>query len=494
MRKDFTRLAKIALIYGSGTVVAQAAAVLLLPLYSRALTPADYGILAVVGLATGIITPFLSMGLGNGLVRYYYEYESAQERQQLVRTCLVAVVMTSLAVTALAWVALEPVVRVVFSSADYTSYLRIGLATAFFTSLAAIPRYTLRVQQRATWFVAFTVGQLLFSIGLGIYLVVIRHYGVMGALTAGLIGSVAAALAINILTLLENGLGRVSVPMVLRCFRFGIYQVPDSIGAATIGLADRWFIERYSTLANLGLYNVGYRFGQGVQILAVGPLEQAAGPYAYSTLKRPDFRPLWARITTYSLLVAAFVALLISLHSDNIVRLLTVPAYYGAAAVAPLIALASVLELTNWCVSGGFGFAEKPKFAFAMTVLGGIVNLLANWVLVPRYGMMGAASSTILAFAFMSVASYVLAQRLYPIRYEYGRVARIIVAALGLFAVGRLTAVDNLAANFLLQSLLALALFPALLATGFFTKSEINTVTRAWTALKERRLPEIGRA
>ena len=493
MRKDFTRLAKIALIYGSGTVVAQAAAVLLLPLYSRALTPADYGVLAVVALVTGILTPFLSMGLGNGLIRYYYEYESAQERQQLVRSCLVAVVMPSLAVTALAWIVLEPVVRLAFTSADYTSYLRIGLATAFFTSLAAIPRYTLRVQQRATWFVAFTVGQLLLSIGLGIYLVVIRHDGVTGALMAGLIGSVAAALAINILTLLENGLGPVKAAMVWRCFKFGIYLVPDALAASTIALADRWFIERYSTRASLGLYNVGYRFGQAVQILAVGPLEQAIGPYALSGLRRPDFRTLYARIFTYSLLGAAFLALGISLQAGNLLRLLTVPAYYGAAAVTPLISLAFVLELVNWIVGSGLGFAEKPKLFFVVTVTGAVVNLGANWLLVPRYGMMGAASATVIAFGFMCVANYLMSQALYPIKYEYGRLGRIVAIALGLFAVGRLVAVDNLVANFLLQSLLALALFPALLATGFFTVEERNAVAKAWTVVKARRPWALGR-
>ncbi|MSQ22719.1 MAG: polysaccharide biosynthesis protein [Dehalococcoidia bacterium] len=493
MRQDFSRLAKITLIYGSGTVVAQVAAVLLLPMYSRALTPADYGVLAVVGLVTGILTPFLSMGLGQGMVRYYYEYESAQARQQLIRSCLVAASLTSLVVTVLAWIALEPVVSLAFTSADYTAYLRIGLATAFATSLAAIPRYTLRVQQRAGWYVAFTVGQLLLSIGLGIYLVVIRHDGVTGALMAGLISSAAAALVINMLTLLETGLGQVSSAMAWRCFKFGVYFVPDALGASTIGLADRWFLERYSTRVNLGLYNVGYRFGQGVQILAVGPLEQAAGPYAYSTLKRPDFRQLWARITTYSLLTAAFVALAISLHAANLLKLLTVPAYYGAASVTPLIALAAVLELTNWFVSGGFGFGEKPKLAFAVTALGGIVNLGVNWALVPRYGMMGAASATVVAYAFMCVTSCTLAQALYPIKYEYGRVARIALVALGLFALGRLVAVDNLALNILLQTLVAFSLLPALLATGFFMAEERITVARAWAALKARRPWALGR-
>ncbi len=493
MRRDFSRLAKITLIYGSGTVVAQVAAVLLLPLYIRALTPSDYGVLAVVGLVTGIITPFLSMGLGNGLIRYYYEYDSPEERRQLVRTCMAGAFITSLVVTALAWITLEPVVRLAFTSTDYTSYLRIGLATAFFASLAVIPRYALRVQQRAGWYVAFTVGQLLLSIGLGIYLVVIRHDGVTGVLMAGLIGSAAAAIVINTLMLLQNGLRPVSASMAWRCFRFGIYLVPDALAASTIALADRWFIERYSTRANLGLYNVGYRFGQAVKILAVGPLKQAIGPYALSGLKRPDFRTLYARILTYSLLGASFLALGVSLQAENLVKLLTVPTYYGAAAVTPLIALAFVLELVNWIVGSGLAFAEKPKLFFVVTSLGAAVNLGANWLLVPTYGMIGAAYATVIAFGFMFVANSIFSQALYPIRYEYGRVARIAVVALGLFAVGRLAAVDNLAANVVLQMLVAIALLPALLATRFFTKGEINAVARVWAVVKARRPWAIGR-
>ena len=493
MRRDFGQLAKLTLIYGSGTVVAQLAAIILLPVYSRVLLPADYGILAVVNVVVSIITPFLSLGLGNGLFRYYYEYESEEERRLLVRSCLVPVLVTCFTIIGLMWLSVDAVVGRLFTEGDYTPYMRVGLATAFFMGGAIVPRYTLRIQQQATWYVALSLGQLLLTIALGIFLVVVQDQGVMGVLYAGLIGSAVAFVVINAITLRRVELGPVSLPMTWRCLRFGIFLVPDALAAWTINLADRWFLERYASRAELGLYSVGYRFGQGVQIVAVAPLEQAIGPYALANLKRPDFRALFARIFTYATLGASFVGLLIAVNGDNLVRLLTVPAYYAAATVIPLVALAYALELTNWLIGYGLVFAEKPKLFFAVTLLGAAVNLGANWLLVPQYGMMGAAYSTLLAFAVMCVANYVLSQALYPVRYEYGRVARVMAIAFGLFALGLLASLDNLAANFVLQTSMAFALFPALVATGFLTREERGTIGKTWTAIKARRPWALGR-
>ena len=493
MRRDFGQLAKLTLIYGSGTVVAQLAAIILLPVYSRVLLPADYGILAVVNVVVSIITPFLSLGLGNGLFRYYYEYESEEERRLLVRSCLVPVLAICFTIIGLMWLSVDAVVVRLFTEGDYTPYLHVGLATAFFMGGAIVPRYALRIQQRATWYVALSLGQLLLTIALGIFLVVVQGRGVMGVLYAGLIGSAVAFVVINAITLRRVGLGPVSLPMTWRCLRFGIFLVPDALAAWTINLADRWFIERYRTRTELGLYSIGYRFGQGVQIVAVGPLEQGIGPYILSILKRPDHRVVFARILTYALVIVSFCALIIALNGNNLVRLLTVPAYYGASTVIPLIALAYVLELSNWVIGSALFFAEKPKLFFAVTLLGAAVNLGANWLLVPQYGMMGAAYATVLAFAVMCVANYVLSQVLYPIRYEYGRVARVVTIAFGLFALGRLVALDSLAANFVLQTSLAFALFPALVATGFLTREERGTIGKAWTAIKARRPWALGR-
>ncbi len=493
MRRDFRQLTKFTLIYGSGTVASQLASTFLLPLYSRALTPADYGTLAVVALVVSILTPFLSMGLGNGLIRYYYEYQTEEERQRLVRSCLVPILAISFLIVAVMWWSAGVVTKLLFTSGDYAQYLRIGLITAFFTGGSMIPRYTLRVQQRAVWYVVNTVGQLLVTAAAGIYLVVILKQGVSGVLYAGLISAIVSFLVVNALVLGKAGIGPVSTKMIWRCWRFGIYLVPDALASWTINMADRWFIERYTSRTALGLYSLGHRFGEGVQILVVGPVESAVGPYVLSILKRPGFRVLYARILTYSMVIAVTVFLLVSLNGGNVVRLLTVPSYYGASAVIPLISLAYVLELANWTIGTGLAFAEKPKWFFVVTVLGAIVNLLLNWLLAPRYGMMGSAYATVLSYTSMCATNYVLAQAMYPIRYEYGRIFRIIAVALGLYTVGHLASVDNLVANLFLQTFLALAFLPALAATGFLTPDERGAVNRAWQAVKTHRPRASGR-
>ena len=494
MKADFRRLAWLTLIYGSGIATTGIAAFVLFPIYSRVLTPADYGILAVVNVAIGVLTPFLSLGLGSALFRYYYEYETEEEKRLLVRSCLACVLVAAFLIVVAASVSLELVVGRVFTSTTYVPYLRIAIAAAFFDAAQVIPRYMFRIQQRAPWYVAITLISFSLNLALGILFVAVLRRGVAGALYAGLVSSAVSCVLVYVIVAPRIGVGGISIPVLRRCLRFSIPQVPAFLAGWTLNLSNRWFLERYSTATELGLYSLGHRMGQSIQTFVTNPMQAATGPYMYSIASRPDSKRVFARVLTYSVLVSSFIGLLVALNGDNVVRLLSVPPYYRASTVVPLVALAYVLEFANWVVAWGITYAERPGLYTWITVAALVVALALNWLLIPAHGMMGAAYATVVSYGFMFVVSYVVAHRLYPIKYEYGRLGRIVVVALGLFAVGRLAAVDNLALNILLQTLAAFALLPALLATGFFTKGELNTVARAWAVVKARRPWALGRA
>jgi len=77
-------LLKHSSIYGLGSIIGQAIGFLLLPLYTRYLTPADYGVMALIDVARWMVGLIISLGIINALSRFYYEYEEQQKRNLVI--------------------------------------------------------------------------------------------------------------------------------------------------------------------------------------------------------------------------------------------------------------------------------------------------------------------------------------------------------------------------------------------------------------------------
>jgi O-antigen/teichoic acid export membrane protein len=263
-----------------------------------------------------------------------------------------------------------------------------------------------------------------------------------------------------------------------------VYLIPTTMLGFLLHMSDRYFLKHFASLSDVGLYALGYRLGE-VLAFAIWAFALAWPPFVFEQRKSPDAPIVYARVSTYFVAVMGFLWLTISLLAEEIVVVMARPAFYDAYRVVPWIAAAFLFQALAHLANIGILLHRKVKYRPAIVGTAAAVNLGLNFVLVPRYGMMGAGVASCVSFFIWFVLQAMVSHRLYPIPYEYARVARLVVVGVALYAAGSLIAWGSIPVAVAGKGLLLLAAPLLLYATGFFEPGELGRLRRSVTRLRE---------
>jgi len=482
MFRQLLRLLKHSIIYGFGVVISQVVGFFLIPVYTRYLTPADYGGLEIFQTTLSILGIIFVMGLTGALFRSYFNYDDEEKRKTVVGTVFLFLTGTSFLFLLILMALAGNFSALFFSSVEYTFYFRVIFLTLFFDVGIVIAFSVLRAREESKKYAVFVLIRFLVTAGLNILFVVVLHKGVLGILLGGLI---AAFLLYCILlrSIVKNAKLSFSIAELKEMLSFGLPLVPASLAAWIMTMADRYFLKFLSTSTELGLYSLGYKFGMVVQVLIVAPFILAWAPFLWSTAKAKNAKEIYSSVLTYFVVAAMVVALVLSVLSKEVLEVMAAPTFYGAYKVIPLIAVSYVLYGCYQILAIGITLEKKTKYLALIVGVGAVVNLGLNYLLIPSYGMMGAAVATVISYVLLPIGSYFVSKRYYPIKYEWSRVAKIFLAAALVYA-GSLFIRDDSAIIAGLLKLLGLLGFPLLLfAFRFFKPEEIQKAKEIFRAV-----------
>lgn len=437
------------------------------------LSPRDYGVLAVLFLWSAVAKILFRLGLDAGFFRVYYDLRSDAERHGLAGTVAgfsVAAGSLLFALVAL----LAPAIGALLLGADPLrdpSLVVLATADIYLGTFAFVPLSLLRIQDRPGLFATLIAGRNLLNTVLKVALVVAGK-GVPGVLASDVAATGVLSLVL-LPVLFKNASATFERERLGEVLRFGLPKAPHGLMVQLLNLADRKILASFRDLATVGVYDKGYVLGAGVKF-ALSAFEPAWQPFVYAQVGQPDAPRTLARIVTY--VWAAFVAtgLLVAVFGRELLRALTFtnPAFWPAAPVVPVVALAYLLHGAFLLTSIGIGISKDTRYYPLITAGAAAANLAANFALIPRYGMMGAAWATVLAYAAMAGLGFGFSNRLYPIPFEAGRLARVSGAAVLAFALSRL-APEALGPALVVKTA-ALGVFPATLwLSGFLSVPEL---------------------
>lgn len=473
MFSQLLRLSRHSIVYGLGAAASQVVGFFLIPLYSRYLTPSDYGVLEIFTVTMSVIAVIIPLGVTAGLAMSYYENEDEERRKAALSTAYFFLTATSLCIALVLIAMAGNFSSLIFESTQYTFYFQIIFLTLFFGTGVSLALLTLRVQEKSINYAAITLARFVISIGLNILFIVTLRRGVLGILEAHLITS-ALIYCFLIPQLIKKAGLRFSTAKLKGMISYGIHYVPSNLAAWIMTISDRYFLQFLSTSTELGLYSMGYKFGMVVNALVVSPFALAWGPFFWSIAKEKNAKEIYSSVLTYFVLISMFIALALSVLSREVLMIMATPPFYSAYKVVPLIALSYILLGCFSILFVGTGLQKKTKYAPVITGIGAVVNLGLNYLLIPSYGMMGAAVATLISYLLLPVGAYFVSNRYYPIKYEWGRVAKIFLAA-GLVYAGCLFIRTDLAIVTGLLKAVTLLGYPLLLfAFRFFKPEEIQ--------------------
>ena len=471
------RLGRHSVVYGLGGVVSRILAVFLLPLYTRFLDRDDLGAVGLVVALTAVLVTILRLGISSAFFRFYFESKDPAQRRLVVRTSFWFTMASATAGLAAGVALAAPIADLLgIGDADLVRAGFVGIwAQMNYEQLTAL----FRAEERSTAFVLASLANIAVTIGATVLLVVVWEQGALGVIVGNFTGTLAVYLALLAVHREQLGL-QFSRSLLREMNRFGIPLVPAALALIAVNFSDRFFLVHLAGLDEVGLYEIGVRIASAM-VLLLTAFRMAWPAFAYSIEDDGEARRTYAYVLTYLVVVASWLALALGLLAPWLVRLLTQPEFYAGERVVAPLAFGGMAYAAYIVMAIGVGRAKRTQFNWLITGLAAVVNVALNLLLIPPYGMMGAAVATVAAYGVMFLAMTWYAQRVFPVPYQWRRVLTAAGAAVALLLAGK--AVGGLAAALALT----LAYPLTLLLLGFFLPEERRALSsRGWYARSPR--------
>lgn len=470
------RLATTGAAYTAASIISKLIGVALLPLYTRYLSPADYGAAEVMFAAVVAASIVIRFGIIEALLRFYYK--GGEQPERVVATSFAILFWAGLLTTLVLLPFAGPISGLLLGESDPTLVL-IAIPGLFVLTLSEYLLTIFRLDERARAFFVVTMASVLVTIPVTVILVVPLDLGADGLL----LGSYGTGLAV-VLGLIVYHRHRLSLvpdrPLLRRMLAFGLPTMPAELSLYSLSFIDRILIARTLGLAEAGLYSLAVKVSQGIAVLVRG-FQLAFPPLAYSIEDDDEAREAYSAVVTWFVTVMALVVTFLWLTAPWIVRVFAAPEFQDAAEVVGPVSAGAALYALYMVLLVVLGRTGRTEYNLPATGAGLIVNIGLNLLLLPVMGIVGAGVALVASYLVVVILMYVFTQRLFPVPYEWLRLAKVVFAAAVLVTVWELFVPDR-GIGWLAVSLLLVATLPVLLlAGGFFTADE-----RRWLLLLTR--------
>lgn len=410
------RLGRDYVLYGLGLGFSHGLPFLLLPVFTRILTPGEYGAVELLTSLGLVFASIMDMGQLSAQGVYFFQNNPGQAgRSALVTSVFGLRGASGLAALALA-LPLAPLLGRFFSL-DGVTVLSLGLAlvAAYCFQVLLQGQDLLRLTARPYLYVAIAALHALLA-----------STGAIGLIRAGLgyrgyfLGfAVASSLCAVVLWYSQRAFlapVRQAWSRWRECLRFGLPLLPAALAMDVLCSVDRWLVARFLSPEELGLYAVAYRFAL-VMGMAVAAFRQAWFPIAMQSLWDEEGERLFRDVSRYYLGAAVAGVLALTAAAPYLFRLMAPAQYASAAPLVGVLAWYPVCFGLYALVGCAILRAEKTWLAAVVTAAGAAANVALGWVLIPAYGLLGAAVSSALSFSLWIVLTLAVGSRLWPVRF-----------------------------------------------------------------------------
>lgn len=463
MKETFAKLLKHTSIYSISEIASRAVGFLLIPLYTRYLTPADYGVLEILFTSQSILLIIANQGISSSLFKFWSD-SSEDAKITLASSCLWYEIVSSAVIAALGIYFSDNISSFLLNTPQHGYLFRLIFLTLVINLIQLVLRQILRARLESVKVSSISLVKLVFAASLNIYLIVVMHMGLSSIIISDLIAStVSAALAYWYARRFISF--KFSFNQVSNLLSFGIPLIGVGLSNWLLSVSDRYFLAHYSTPTELGLYSLAYKFSGVLSLILLQPFLSTWPSIYFDAAKRPDGKEFFSRSARYFALAFSVAGVGLFLASNIAIRILTPPEFWPSTRVVYILVGSVLLEGLNNIYVAGLYLTSKTKYPTLFTGIAACSNLGLNALLIPSMGMEGAAIATLLSYALLVVLTFRAAQQFFPVRYTTFRTASNVLCFL---AIGGLaTAIPP--QGILLDSLIAAAIFLCAAIAGFFS-------------------------
>lgn len=452
-----------------------------LPILTRILTPEDFGIVAFAGIFPIVLVSIATLGITFGVERYYFEYrKDNQKLNALIFSSQLFLYSLLIISSGMFFIFKDFFSKIIMGNAKYGSVLFIGFLSAYFNHIIMFYLRLYQNMERATIHAVFTIMQAFAVSLISLLLVWYFKLSYMGMLYGSLAGAIIISLAL-LFYFNRNTIAIFNIRILFENIKYGLQLVPKSFTGFINRFFDKYMLNNMLSLSAVGIYNIGQGIGNAV-VLLMNSATSSFQPVYYKEVfdKGQSASTTVGRIFTIFSYITLFPVLLLILFSQEIIYIIAPLSYYKAIDIIIIISGGIAAQVFGMYIGVQYAYSKKAYWIFPVTVIGTISNVIANIILIPKFGLIGASIATVISASVANCLLIYIGQRLYTINYEWKTISSLfgnIIAAI--FAILYFRKIDNMILLYFSKLLFLMVVILIGIKSGILTKTSFQKVVNA---------------
>ncbi len=434
-------LSKSTAWYTLGNLFIRSINFVLLPLYSHILSTEDFGNYALLMSLYVLVSVFFLGGMQASLSKYYLEVDSTSEQKKIFSTIFNVVIVNGVIVYIIAFIFSKEISSVVLNSTSYSELVKLTFAVLFFDVLAYFILHLLKTKQLPQKVVVYSAVSAIINLLLNIYLVYYLKLGVEGIFYSQLCSSVILfAIMIPILKE-EYSPFLIHKKLLRKIFSFALPLFAAGIFSSAVDVIDRFILEHFLGKSVVGIYSFSYRIAMIMNVFVIS-FRTAWTPHSLNLFNSKKHYYSFGAILNKLLAISGIILLSVSFFSDELFKInifginLFNRQYEAGIIILPFVLLGYLFNGISSFYSVYPYAAGKSYHLLISDILAFAVNLLLNFLLIPKYGMLGAAVATTLGFLFASFYLFRISSKAVKFQYNFSPLTVVITSTIIFLVLG----------------------------------------------------------
>ena len=413
-------------IYSVSTVLSRGISFLLLPLYTRVLTPAEFGALDLIYLLGLIIGYVASFEIMQGVARYYAE-STDHEKKDILSTALWFNLMAYTIVLIIFISQGHYFCILIFDDLSWLNTYYLAIVSIYFNGFFLFFQNSFRYQLRAKLSGVISIIYTAVTAVVAVTVIYTLDYSI-NAIYLGYITGSLVCIALSI------GIDRRSFTITFefsilkKLLSFSVPLIPSSLAVFVSFYIDRIIIKEQLGLQELGIYSIAIRFASIIN-LAISGLRLALTPLIYAEYKQNDIRGNLSLLSTIFFCIGLSAVAFFTVFSDWILIIFTQKEYYGAAPYIAFVTL-NVITSSAYLFYPGLSLEKKTVSISLINIGSGVLNLILNLILIRKFGILGAVTATFISLLLNFLVQLKLGQKYFYVPIRYSRISIFFLSAL----------------------------------------------------------------
>lgn len=461
MIEHFRLLGKHTFLYSIGHGFLQLGSFLLLPLLARYLTVDQFGIMAILLVFGAIVREIAELGILTAITRIYFDFKNEKNKKEVLGTSFVMLHLTGILIVLIFLPISKIISNIVLGSPQFSYLFTLLILSLYFDSIFNFHLSVLRVKNCSLQFVFQSLFKLLIFVLITVYFVVSLERGLEGVFEAGLLSSLISFIMSHCFLLRKLSIA-FNRDMAREIMQFGLPFVPTRILSLILTSSDRYLLGLFSSINQVGLYTMGYKIGMFVNVFVIIPFNLAWPQQIKPVSESRNADEIFSKILTFYFVIAGFVVTTIVVFLDEIYTMFLTSEFSESKIIVIIIAISYLINGTyNILLVGPFLY-KKTMYQPIIYGVAAVLNVGLNLYFIPKYGIYGAAGTTLFCCSLIPVLTYLFSRKYYRFNIEYSRIAKIIICLIIIYLFGRAISYDNLVLTVFVKACI-LVLFPLFL-------------------------------